>query len=515
MPLPLLFIAIAAATGLIGVGKSVKAAVDTHDANKTNEKANDIVNAAKNNLEEHRRRCGNNLKKLGKTKVTILDSSVNDFIKYFGQLKNVEFKESSGLNEMGKLCIDSKDFNDLKDLGNFATSILSGVAGGAIGGALTAFGAYSAAGTFAAASTGTAIASLSGAAATNATLAFFGGGSLAAGGLGIAGGTMVLGGLVAGPALAIMGFIVGAKASKAKDEAYSNLAKAKLISAELGVASDLCDAISTKCGMFISLLDKLDKYFKPLIKKIEEAINEHGTDYTLFSKEQKQATAAAASLAKAIKTVLDTPILDEDGNITYESDHVLRNVKPDEIVHGTCYEQNSSKQATIKELNINDIITQCKYNIEYRPGFFGSDDKEEYADINIDLLVKLMNYSYGLQVTKEEYATTMSTYKIEDKYRVSSLEWNLTRFIETCQIALIVEECILHFTSELRIEDIDWDKLIYKIKTIYKVRMEKWQLFTPGKNSIEIVMKRIHDKITNSQQPTIFVKSEFQRLDRL
>lgn len=267
MPLPLLFIAIAAATGLVGVGKSVKAVVDTHDANKTNEKANDIVNAAKNNLEEHRRRCGNNLKKLGKTKVTILDSSVNDFIKYFGQLKNVEFKESSGLNEMGKLCIDSKDFNDLKDLGNFATSILSGVAGGAIGGALTAFGAYSAAGTFAAASTGTAIASLSGAAATNATLAFFGGGSLAAGGLGIAGGTVVLGGLVAGPALAIMGFIVGAKASKAKDEAYSNLAKAKQISAELGAASDLCDAISTKCGMFISLLDKLDKYFKPLIKK--------------------------------------------------------------------------------------------------------------------------------------------------------------------------------------------------------------------------------------------------------
>lgn len=265
----------------------------------------------------------------------------------------------------------------------------------------------------------------------------------------------------------------------------------------------------------ISLLDKLDKYFKPLIKKIEEAINEHGTDYTLFSKEQKQATAAAASLAKAIKTVLDTPILDEDGNMTYESDLVLRNVKPDEIVHGTCSEQNSSKQATIKELNVNDIITQCEYNIEYRPNFYDSDEKEEYADINIDLLVKLMNYSYGLQATKEEYVSAISIFNTEDKYRVLSLQWDLTRFIETCQIALIVEECIIHFTSELRIEDIDWDKLIYKIKTIYKVRMEKWQLFTPGKNTIEIVMKRIHDKITNSQQPTIFVKSEFQRLDRL
>lgn len=73
---------------------------------------------------------------------------------------------------MNRLCIDSAEFEELKELGNFATSILGGVAGGALGGAITAFGAYSAAGTFAAASTGTAIASLSGAAATNATLAF-------------------------------------------------------------------------------------------------------------------------------------------------------------------------------------------------------------------------------------------------------------------------------------------------------------------------------------------------------
>ncbi len=43
------------------------------------------------------------------------------------------------------------------------------------------------------ASTGTAISALSGAAATKATIAWLGGGALAAGGLGIAGGTAVLG----------------------------------------------------------------------------------------------------------------------------------------------------------------------------------------------------------------------------------------------------------------------------------------------------------------------------------
>ena len=46
---------------------------------------------------------------------------------------------------------------------------------------------------FGTASTGTAISTLSGAVATKATLAWLGGGALAAGGLGVAGGVVVLG----------------------------------------------------------------------------------------------------------------------------------------------------------------------------------------------------------------------------------------------------------------------------------------------------------------------------------
>lgn len=69
-----------------------------------------------------------------------------------------------------------------------------GLAGGTI--ALGAWGLVSLIGS---ASTGTAISSLSGIAATNATLAWFGGGSLATGGAGMAGGFWVLGGIVAAP----------------------------------------------------------------------------------------------------------------------------------------------------------------------------------------------------------------------------------------------------------------------------------------------------------------------------
>ncbi|MGI2258817.1 hypothetical protein [Shewanella sp. GXUN23E] len=70
--------------------------------------------------------------------------------------------------------------------------------GGVVGGA-SAVGAWAIVSLVGSASTGTAIATLSGVAASNATLAWFGGGALAAGGAGMAGGAAVLGGIVALP----------------------------------------------------------------------------------------------------------------------------------------------------------------------------------------------------------------------------------------------------------------------------------------------------------------------------
>lgn len=70
---------------------------------------------------------------------------------------------------------------------------------GSIAGGTMAVGAWSLVTLFGSASTGTAISSLSGAAATNATLAWFGGGALTAGGTGMTGGVTVLGGIVAIP----------------------------------------------------------------------------------------------------------------------------------------------------------------------------------------------------------------------------------------------------------------------------------------------------------------------------
>jgi len=278
-------------------------------------------------LERARKASNAALESLGSKKLSMLDQNIARFVTSFEKLKNVHLEDSTGLDELNKFRLDAQSAGELREMSGYASSILGGTAAGAMGGALAGIGAYGAVMTFGAASTGTAIATLSGVAATNATLAFLGGGSLAVGGLGMAGGAMVLGGLVAGPALAIMGFIVGAKASENLDNAMSNYAEAEKIAEELKTVVVLCNGIRKRSQMFEQLLIRLDALFFPLVCDMETIIDEKGDDWSSFSAEDKKTIAASASIAKVIKTVLDTPILTEEGKLTDESERVAGEVK--------------------------------------------------------------------------------------------------------------------------------------------------------------------------------------------
>lgn len=323
MPIPLIFIGIAALSGAAGLGSTVKAGFDQNHARKVNMNSDERIQAAAERLEGLRTQCGTALQQLGEEKVNVLDQSIKSFLDTFTKIKNVDFSASEGLLELNKLHIDQKTFDDLGEMQNFASSLVTGSLAGAAGGALTAFGAYSAAATFATASTGTAISALGGAAATNATLAFFGGGSLAAGGLGMAGGAAVLGGLVAGPALMVMGLITGAKAGKNLENAKANAAQADVICEQLETGASQCIAIRRRTYLFYSLLARLDSYFLPYIHAMQDIVRTEGIDYAAYSPEHKKTVAAAASIAATIKAVLDTPILTDDGDLTEASNSVL------------------------------------------------------------------------------------------------------------------------------------------------------------------------------------------------
>ena len=324
MPLPILFIgAAAAASGMFGAGKTVKAITDNSKAGNIIKIANKEVEDARETLEQKRLEVRESFDNLGKLKLTVLERNVMDFIYTFEKIKNVDFTDTIGIDELRNLHIDEASFKELKQLGNFAVDVAGGAAAGAVGGALTAFGAYSAAMTFASASTGTAIATLSGAAATNATLAFFGGGSLAAGGLGMAGGMAVLGGLVAGPALAVMGLITGAKAQEKVNKALESKAEADAVVESLNAAAYQCSAIRRRTYMFYTLLSHLDAQFLPLIWKMQKVVETEGFDYRQYTPDSKKIVASAATIACTIKAVLDTPILNEEGELTEASARLL------------------------------------------------------------------------------------------------------------------------------------------------------------------------------------------------
>ena len=320
MPVPILFIGVAAATGSLGVGKSIKAGIDASNASRINKDANEIVQGATEWINAQRAACGHSLQHLGEEKLYVLNSSMVQFLDAFTKIKNVDFRDSVGLDELKKFHMDEKEFEEMKTMVNFAGSVAGGAAAGTASGALVAFGAYGAAQALAVASTGTAIASLSGAAATNATLAFFGGGSLAAGGLGMAGGTAVLGGLVAGPALMVVGFVAGAAAKKNLEQAYTNRNEAIQIAEQLSAAALQCASIRRRTYMFYNLLARLDAYFVPLIYKMEDILKAEGEDYRNYTSGSKKAIASCASIAVTIKSVLDTPLLTDDGLLTVESE---------------------------------------------------------------------------------------------------------------------------------------------------------------------------------------------------
>ncbi len=320
MPLPVLFVGAVAALGAAkGVKQTTRATVDNYHAKMINQNANEIVEDAKEIVNVKRDITSKTLNSVGEIKLSILNGTIGEFLDTFTKIKNVDFSETEGLYELNKIAVDKASFTELGEMRNFAASVAGGMVAGAAGGALTALGAYGAAGALGAASTGTALSALSGAAAHNATLAFFGGGSLAAGGFGMAGGTVILGGIVAAPALLVLGHIASVKASQNLNQAMINKSEAEEIAAQLNTVADKCYAVSRRASMIYNLLARLDSFFLPLVLKLKNVVEIEGTDYTLYSPEAKKTVASAASVAVTIKSVLDTPILTDDGELTEES----------------------------------------------------------------------------------------------------------------------------------------------------------------------------------------------------
>lgn len=323
MPLPL---AIGVAVGAAGIYKAARAVSDNKDAESVNEKAEHIAKSAKKRMKNSRKACEAALTELGQKKVDILSKNVKDFIATFEQIKNVDFQHDGNFDNLSADEFSNVVLGEMRESVSFVMSSGLGAGSGALAGALTAFGAYNGTMLFAAAGTGTAISSLSGVAATNATLAWLGGGTLASGGAGIAGGTLALGALAAGPAVLVAGWYMGSKAQSKLNDAHSNKAEAKKFAADVDAAVALTKGIQDVANTASDILSELRKHSRRSLVKLRAVIEQLGTDFSQYDDEAKNIVLRNVKIIQVIKAVIDTPILDEEGNLLGSAESNLRKI---------------------------------------------------------------------------------------------------------------------------------------------------------------------------------------------
>jgi hypothetical protein len=178
----------------------------------------------------------------------------------------------NGINKDASIKVDVTTETLIKvNLFNSGFNSAAGAGVGAIAGGTLAIGSWALVGALGTASTGTAITTLYGIAATNATLAWFGGGALAAGGAGMAGGIAVLGGIVAIPMVYVAAKGTHKKAKDFEDEKNKLDDAIKELEGYLESETERLGAVRLKraeivrlCEDFVKDFARLENIVRPL-----------------------------------------------------------------------------------------------------------------------------------------------------------------------------------------------------------------------------------------------------------
>ena len=345
MPLPLLIVGALVASA-VGVAKGVGAKKDFDEAEETNEDAKRIYERAEESLKECRQKTQDELEALGAEKVSLFEHAIGPFVDTYRRIKNVNFQQKDFPDDaIGDIAAEvlrvEESASQMAEVVNAGPAALSS-------GALAGLAAYGGVGLVGTASTGTAIASLSGAAATNATLAWLGGGSLAAGGMGMAGGMAVLGGIVAAPVLLVGGFVLASRAEEALENAKSNLLKANGCAEAMKTAEKATKAIARKSAEVRRVMKEIHDYLISDTQRLRDLVDStdekrdgglvsrtllrlrpvrRRNDYSRYNERERKLVYRTVNLAKTASNLALVPLLDEDGVITAEIRNSLKNSK--------------------------------------------------------------------------------------------------------------------------------------------------------------------------------------------
>lgn len=294
--------------------------------------AQDKYDTAKKEFENQKKKTTDSLKSLGKVKVKAWSEEMEAFLNSFGTFKNVEVKRIIDTN-IDFVGYDEEPKQILTNMQNASMNATEVAKAGfaAVGtGALVGVAAYGGAMMFGTASTGTAIAALSGAAKTNATLAWFGGGAKALGGLGMAAGKLVLTGIVVAPIIGVATLIAGAKGKEKLAEAKKIHAEAEDAVAKMHIMTTGMNGIEKMSDNYSKFIKRFGRIFAPFIKELERiksnyGVNNNGSiEFDSLSQVEQKTLHLSWLMAQIYYHMLATPILTADGEVSPEAKEALK-----------------------------------------------------------------------------------------------------------------------------------------------------------------------------------------------
>lgn len=343
MPIPLILAGAAAIAGGIG---HLKAKKMNEEAQRTIERAEDLYESTKRRLYNSQETMEKFLILLGNNKKFVLDTSMEQFTSSYDKIKNVNLIINQNFYEIPNYTINHNEMLELKEIstGLNKLPIATGAATGAIIG-LAASGALPVMGT---------LATMAGSSVLAGEFALAG--TLASSALSF-GAAMTPLSVVAAPVVLFTGISSALKADENLEKARVMYSEASSKSAEMGVSITLCNAISDKSKMFNDLLNELNKLFSQctpllagLVKKNTGFFKGNTVSIDKLNEGEIKLIAVTRALAGAIKSVIDTPILAENGNLSSDFDSTYNKVENDLI---------SFKQQ-VKE------VEECKLDIKPR-----------------------------------------------------------------------------------------------------------------------------------------------------
>ena len=309
-----------ALSGAVGVSNGVKGVKKLKKAKKTAKKAIEKHEEAIRSTEKKRTKVQARAERYTEKIVHIYNGTLNPLLVFLGQIDQTAAAKALDVPETISMDVSSAEqfrlqvVEPVRDIIGLVEAVGAGTAATSGATALVTL--------FGTASTGTAIGGLSGAAATNATLAWLGGGSLAAGGGGMAAGTAMLCGIAVTPALLVGGLVLNGKGEKA-------LTKARKYASEVDVHVENLGKVRTLLRGIIRRVDELDSLLEGLNMRALESLKE--LDARTFDSDSDTDIAnlqACLLYSSAISQITRTPILNSDGEVTSESERIQIRYRP-------------------------------------------------------------------------------------------------------------------------------------------------------------------------------------------